>query len=102
VTNTCPTCQKPVDSCICFAEMDQPKATEAPSGKRFDMPLSDAYEWIESGTKKPVSEFGKAVATILGRAWAGIYHLESVLKADWSSERMVEVSVFGDLSNLGL
>lgn len=42
------------------------------SEKRFELPLTDAYTWIESGTKKPVGEFGKAVATIIGRAWKGV------------------------------
>lgn len=68
------------------------------SEKRFELPLTDAYTWIESGTKKPVGEFGKAVATIIGRAWKGIYHLESVLKSDWSDERRIEVLVYGGLS----
>ncbi len=68
------------------------------SEKRFDLPLTDAYTWIESSTKKPVSEFGKAVATIIGRAWKGIYHLENVLKSDWSNEQRIEILVYGGLS----
>lgn len=80
---------------------EQPEIQTAPKllPMRFDMPITDAYEWIESGAKKPVSEFGKAVASILGRVWRGIYHLESVLKSDWSSERMIEVLVFGSLDS---
>jgi hypothetical protein len=78
--------------------------------RRFDLVITDAWEWIHRDTKKPVSEFGKVVATILCRGFrTGIYNVSGVSKADWSREDYVEIRIrhrdlstfdFGHLTNL--
>lgn len=55
--------------------------------------------WVARHTKKPMSEFGKLVADILGQAFLGIYHIERRLRnVDWSDDRYIRVPYHGGLA----
>jgi hypothetical protein len=61
--------------------------------------------WLEPIVKEmrgvEMSDFGRRVADLLGELYRGIYHIQpSVLhkRADWSSERYLEVVVYGGMA----
>jgi len=63
------------------------------------MPHSGAG-WVEESYKVEMSELGKSVANLLGRTFAGIYHLshKALGRVDWTDAYCVEFVFDGELS----
>ena len=60
--------------------------------------------WLErqfARTARPISDFGRAVADLLGDLFAGIYHIDRAVMSksvDWSAPHHISVVVYGTMS----
>lgn len=56
-------------------------------------------DWVSKDYKRPMSEFGRLVADVLGQAFLGIYHIERYIRGtDWTSELWIRVCYRGGLA----
>ena len=64
------------------------------------MEMYSGADWIKRSLKKEMSSLGEAVANLLGRVFAGIYHLpsNSLQKVDWSDPYCLEFTFYGELA----
>lgn len=62
--------------------------------------MSDA-QWVATATKQTLSPLGEKVATMLGIAYAGIYHLShrQILRTDWTSETFISISILDGIAS---
>ncbi len=62
--------------------------------------MHSGAEWLKASLEKEMSPLGEAVANLLGRVFAGIYHLpsSSLKRVDWSDPYCIEFTFYGELA----